>query len=75
MHFDLKEKDFIQLCDLLKVTNLCQTGGHAKIVISNGEVKVDGKVETRKRCKIRVGQRVEFMDEIIEITSTPDPSS
>lgn len=63
--FKLKNTDIIPLCDLLKAAGLCQTGGHAKIVIANGEVTVDGEVELRKRAKIRVGQVIEFQDEKI----------
>ncbi len=52
--------EFIELFKLLKVTGLCESGGAAKCAISQSEVKVDGQVETRKACKIRKGQRVEF---------------
>jgi ribosome-associated protein len=52
--------DYIELVKLLKVTGLCDTGGMAKIVIIEELVTVDGKVETRKRCKIRPGQVVGF---------------
>ena len=65
--FQLKGKDFIPLCDLLKTTGLCQTGGHAKIVIADGLVKVDGEVELRKRCKMKKGQTVEFEGQKIKI--------
>ena len=58
--FSLKSREFIELCDLLKIKGLCASGGVAKVVISEGLVKVDGKVELRKRCKIRAGQVVEF---------------
>ena len=64
--FKLKS-EFIPLCDLLKHIGFCQTGGHAKIVISEGEVKVDGQVELRKRCKIRPGQLVEFQGQKIKV--------
>ena len=67
--FKLNKAEFIQLCDLLKTTGLCQTGGHAKNVISEGLVKVDNDIELRKRCKIRVGQIVEFENQIIKITN------
>jgi ribosome-associated protein len=60
-------RDHIDLCDLLKVTDLCQTGGEAKNVIGNGEVLVDGIVETRKRCKIRAGQMVEYKTIRVEV--------
>ena len=65
--FQLKGKVFIPLCDLLKTTGLCQTGGHAKIVIADGLVKVDGEVELRKRCKMKKGQTVEFEGQKITI--------
>lgn len=58
--FYLEENEFIELNNLLKVMGLCESGGVAKIVISEGLVRVDGKVELRKRCKIRKGQVVEF---------------
>jgi ribosome-associated protein len=58
--FLLKGAEFIQLCDLLKAADLCQSGGAAKHIIAAGEVKVDGAVELRKRCKIRAGQIVSF---------------
>ncbi|MCD6527405.1 MAG: RNA-binding S4 domain-containing protein [Desulfuromonas sp.] len=60
MNFDLEGREFIELNNLLKVTGLCPSGGIAKMVIADGEVTVDGEVETRKRCKIRAGQCVEF---------------
>ncbi len=50
--------DFIELYKLLQLMNLCGSGGEAKIIISEGLVTVDEKVETRKRCKIRQGQKV-----------------
>lgn len=52
--------EFIALDALLKATGLVESGGRARAVISEGLVQVDGKVETRKTCKIRAGQRVVF---------------
>ena len=57
--------EFIELFKLLKVTGLCESGGRAKHAISQSEIKVDGQVETRKACKIRKGQQVEFGGETI----------
>ncbi len=57
----------IELIKLLKVTGLCSSGGTAKLVTDAGQVKVDGLVELRKRCKIRKGQRVEFEGAVIEV--------
>lgn len=58
--FELDGHDFIELCNLLKVTGMCESGGLAKTLISEGQVKVDGIVELRKRCKIRQGQLIEY---------------
>ena len=41
--------------------------GEAKMVISEGQVRVDGEVELRKACKIRAGQVVEFDDSQIRV--------
>lgn len=59
--------EFIELFKLLKVTGLCESGGMAKHAVSHSEVKVDGQVETRKGCKIRKGQQVEFAGETIVV--------
>jgi len=58
--FALDNTEFIELNSLLKVMGLCDSGGRAKAVISEGHVTVDSKVELRKRCKIRKGQIIEY---------------
>jgi ribosome-associated protein len=58
--FLLTNNEFIELHSLLKATGLCPSGGAAKALIAEGKAKVDGRVELRKRCKIRKGQHVEF---------------
>ena len=58
--FILEKGEFIPLCSLLKMLSLCESGGIAKLVISEGEVKVNGTVELRKRCKIYANTTVEF---------------
>ena len=60
MVFQLRDHDHIPLNNLLKVLNLVETGGEANICISNGEVKVNGQLETQKRKKLRPGDTVEF---------------
>lgn len=52
--------DFIPLIQLLKATNLVQTGGEAQMVVSEGLVKCNGEVDFRKRLKIKIGDHVEF---------------
>ena len=65
--FDLEGHEFIELHNLLKVTGLCHSGAMAKHVIAEGRVKVDNKIELRKRCKIRKGQQVQFDGQNITI--------
>ena len=62
------EGDYIELCDLLKVTGLAASGGEAKQRIADGSVKVDGNVELRKRCKTRAGSVVEVEGEKITLS-------
>ena len=50
----------IELYKILKFKNMVDSGGEAKHVISEGQVTVNGKVETRKRKKIFSGDVVEF---------------
>jgi ribosome-associated protein len=66
MEFQLKD-EYIELCKLLKAANLVMSGGEGKEVVAQGMVFVDGELETRKRCKIRSGQTVEFEGNVIEV--------
>lgn len=59
--------DFIRLDSLLKLCNAVMTGGHAKIVIQEGEVKVNGEICTARGKKIRVGDEVLFDNVIYEV--------
>ena len=54
--------EFIKLQDLLKFANVVCTGGEAKIIIQEGEVKVNGEVCTMRGKKIRPGDLVELGD-------------
>lgn len=54
------DSDFIRLQDLLKLGGATETGGQAKIVIQNGEVKVNGEICTMRGKKIRPGDNAEF---------------
>lgn len=66
--FALKEgQEFIELLKLLKFKGWVQTGGHAKIVIDEGEVQVNGKQEFRKRNKLRKGDVVSYDGNEIKI--------
>lgn len=57
----------IELCQLLKFAGLTGTGGEAKYVISEGLVRLNGEVETRKRKKIAAGDVVTYADQAIVV--------
>jgi len=59
--------EYIELCKLLKAANLVMSGGEGKEVVAQELVTVDGHLETRKRCKIRPGQTVEFSGNTISV--------
>lgn len=54
------KEDFIRLDSAMKLSDMVVTGGHAKIVIQNGEVKVNGEICTMRGKKLRIGDKVEF---------------
>lgn len=66
--FALNGSEHIELKNLLKVSGLCENGAQAKALISEEKIKVDGQTETRKACKIRKGQVVEFQGKKIQVT-------
>ena len=68
MKFELEE-GFIELFKLLKVTGVAESGGQAKMLIEEGVVKRNGEVELRKRAKIFSGEKIEVVDEVIEVES------
>jgi ribosome-associated protein len=62
----------IKLDQFLKWKGLVQSGGEAKLLIQAGEVKVNGRIETRRGCKLVSGDRVSAMGETfnVELNST-----
>lgn len=71
LEFDL-DGEYVELKQLLKLTDLVSSGGEAKILIGDGQVLVDGQVELRKACKIRAGQQVQFGDTVINVLADPE---
>lgn len=53
----------IQLCQLLKLAHLVDSGGAAALEVAEGRVWVNGQVETRKRRKLRTGDVVSYGDQ------------
>ena len=59
--FTLRPTDeFIDLIKLLKLKQIAQSGGHAKMMVEEGLVNVNGEQEFRKRKKLRPGDIVEL---------------
>jgi ribosome-associated protein len=64
-------KEPVELYTILKFEGMVSSGADAKSVIANGEVMVNGNIETRKRRKIVSGDIIMFGDEIIHIKYAP----
>jgi len=58
----------IELCQFLKFGGLTGTGGEAKQVISQGLVTLNGSVETQKRKKLLLGDKVTYDGKTIVVT-------
>lgn len=67
MEFELVNQEYIQLNQLLKHLSLVSTGGEALLAIDNGEVKVNGKTELRRRNKLYKGYFIEFRNVQIKV--------
>lgn len=60
--------EFIKLDSLLKFAGLCDTGGFAKELVQQGQVKVNGEVCTMRGKKIRPGDTVQVDKFLVEVT-------
>ena len=52
--------EYVELCNLLKLVGIAESGGHGKALVAEGVVKVNGLPESHKTAKIRAGQLVEY---------------
>lgn len=59
--------DYIRLDDLLKNVGVVNTGGHAKLVIQDGEVKVNGEICTMRGKKLHHADTVEYEKIIYDV--------
>jgi ribosome-associated protein len=64
--------EYIELCNLLKLVDLADSGGRGKAMVAKGLVKVDGELELRKTAKIKAGQIIECEGKRILITIDPN---
>lgn len=60
--------EFIKLGQAIKAAGLVESGVEAKIVINEGEVTVNGQVETQRGKKLVGGETVSFRGQEIKIT-------
>lgn len=66
--FTIKQgEEYIELIKLLKVLNIAESGALAQILVSNGDIKRNNVVELRKRTKIRRGETIEVLGQVINI--------
>lgn len=70
IRFELRG-EFIPLDQLLKAAGLASSGGEAHAAVEAGQVRVDGRVESRKRAKLRAGQSVVFGQTTVCLAEPP----
>lgn len=54
--------EYIELIALLKLAGIADTGGHAKYLVDEGEVRRNGEIETRKRAKLIPGDVIQVFE-------------
>jgi ribosome-associated protein len=57
----------IRLDQFLQLAQIAGTGGQAKQLIQQGNVSVNGEIETRRRRQLQVGDQVAIGDELLEV--------
>lgn len=62
-----QEDEFIKLGQALKAVNLVSSGVEAKIVIQNGEVLVNGEVDTRRGKKLYNGDTFTYQGKTVKV--------
>lgn len=70
MEFSLQGKEYIELNKLLKFLNIAESGGFANQMITNGVVLLNNEVESRKRCKLRVGDVITIQEDDTSVLIT-----
>ena len=60
-------QEYIRLDNLMKYSGLCNSGGRAKYLIQNGEVKLNGEVCTMRGKKIRSGDMIEYQNKTVKV--------
>ena len=58
-------EEYIKLDSALKLAGFVSTGGHAKTVIQNGEVRVNGEVCVLRGKKLYKGDRADYAGDLL----------
>ena len=64
-----RERLELRLGQFLKLANMVGSGGEGKVAIQNGEVKVNGEVETRRGRHLCLSDVVEFRGRRVAVAS------
>ena len=59
--------EYVELMALLKAVGIAQTGGHAKMIVDEGNVLRNGEVELRRRAKCRKGDEIQVNQDIFTL--------
>jgi ribosome-associated protein len=60
VEFSIDGKEYVELNRVIKYISWVESGGVANSVIGDGQVKVNGVKELRKRNKLRIGDIIKF---------------
>lgn len=60
--------EFIKLGQVLKLTGIAENGAAAKELIVDGQVKVNGEVDTRRGRKLYEGDVIDYKGQQFQIT-------
>ncbi|MEW6487954.1 MAG: RNA-binding S4 domain-containing protein [Thermodesulfobacteriota bacterium] len=61
--------EWIRLDQLLKLADAVSGGGEAKVLVQQGDVRVNGQVETRRGRKLRPGDTAEIGARLLRVTA------
>ena len=66
MEIEIRD-EYIKLGQAMKLAGLVSSGIEAKVVIQEGQVKVNGEVDTRRGKKLYSGDNYEFNGELVTV--------
>ncbi|WP_425449241.1 RNA-binding S4 domain-containing protein [Dethiothermospora halolimnae] len=57
------DTEYIKLDQFIKYIGIAQTGGHSKMLIKNGQIKVNNEICFQRGKKIKKGDMIEILDD------------